>query len=90
MASEETHAQAADRADKSDARADASDDRADQLETALDSRDTIGMAKGILMHAENIGPDEAFQILVNASQHQNLKLRDIAAALVAQYPKRTA
>jgi GAF domain-containing protein len=53
-----------------------------QLETALRSRDLIGQAKGILMERENIGADEAFGMLVTASQHSNRKLRDVAEDLV--------
>ena len=90
----ETHAEATKRADSatiradaSDARADASDLRADHLEIALDSRGVIGMAMGILMHAQNIDPDAAFAVLRRASQNQNRKLRVVASELVAQYPK---
>ena len=50
----------------------------EQMEEALQSRDLIGQAKGILMARERIGPDEAFDMLRRASQRLNLKLRDIA------------
>jgi AmiR/NasT family two-component response regulator len=49
-----------------------------QLEQALQSRDVIGQAKGILMLQSGLGPDEAFTLLVRASQRENRKLRDIA------------
>ena len=46
------------------------DDRIRELEHqlatirhALDNRDTIGMAKGVLMAREGIGPDEAFAMM---------------------------
>jgi GAF domain-containing protein len=55
-----------------------------QLNEALKSRATIEQAKGILMGAQRCGPDEAFEILVRASQRENRKLRDIAANIVAQ------
>jgi PAS domain-containing protein len=54
-----------------------------QLQEALDSRATIDQAKGIVMAMEGCGPDEAFQRLVRISSHANVKLRDVAAQLVA-------
>ncbi|SDQ54105.1 GAF and ANTAR domain-containing protein [Quadrisphaera sp. DSM 44207] len=53
----------------------------DQLRTALGSRDVIGQAKGILMERFTITADQAFALLVRASQHGNRKLVDVAAAL---------
>ena len=50
----------------------------EQMEEALQSRDVIGQAKGILMAREGIGPEEAFDMLRRASQRVNVKLRDIA------------
>ena len=50
---------------------------AEQLQKAMESRAVIEQAKGILMRAENCGPDAAFGILVKASQHRNQKLREI-------------
>lgn len=52
------------------------------LVDAIEGRDVIGMAKGILMQAEDIGPEEAFQVLVKASQRENKKLRQVAHDLV--------
>jgi GAF domain-containing protein len=49
------------------------------LETALETRDVIGVAKGIIMANEKVTIDEAFTILRDASQHRNVKLRDVAA-----------
>lgn len=57
--------------------------REDQLEKALESRDVIGQAKGILMERERVTGEEAFEMLRSSSQHLNLKLRDVAAMLVA-------
>lgn len=54
-----------------------------QLERALESRDIIGQAKGILMARQSITADAAFEILARASQRSNRKLRDVAADLVA-------
>jgi AmiR/NasT family two-component response regulator len=42
----------------------------------------IGQAQGILMERERITADQAFDILRRASQHLNIKLRDIAQQLV--------
>ena len=52
------------------------------LATAMKSRATIEQAKGILMGAQRCSSDEAFQILVRASQRENRKLREIAEDLV--------
>lgn len=49
-----------------------------QLREALDSRDVIGQAKGIIMEREHCGPEQAFQILRSVSQRRNIKLRDVA------------
>ncbi len=49
---------------------------------AMKSRATIEQAKGIIMAAQRCSPDEAFQILVRASQRENRKLRDMAADIV--------
>ncbi|MGC2654730.1 MAG: GAF and ANTAR domain-containing protein [Mycobacterium sp.] len=49
---------------------------------ALSSRDTIGMAKGILMHRERITDEQAFNLLVSTSQKANIKIHDLAIWLV--------
>jgi GAF domain-containing protein len=54
----------------------------DQLTQALESRDVIGQAKGLIMEREGIGADEAFNVLRRASQARNVKLRDIAQQLI--------
>jgi transcriptional regulator with GAF, ATPase, and Fis domain len=53
------------------------------LLTAMDSRDLIGQAKGILMERHKITGVQAFGLLVASSQTVNRKLRDIAEHLVA-------
>lgn len=53
------------------------------LRAALESRDLIGQAKGILMERFRVTPDQAFNLLIVASQRTNRKLRDIAEQLVA-------
>ena len=56
--------------------------RLDNLQAALVSRAVIGQAQGILIERERITADQAFDILRRASQHLNIKLRDVAQALV--------
>jgi GAF domain-containing protein len=53
------------------------------LRTALESRDIIGQAKGILMERFRLNADQAFQLLVAVSQHQHRKLRDVADDLAS-------
>ncbi|WP_410575154.1 GAF and ANTAR domain-containing protein [Amycolatopsis sp. cmx-4-61] len=52
------------------------------LRAAVEHRDTIGMAKGILMQHHDVDPVRAFRILVEASQQNNMKLHQVAAWLV--------
>jgi hypothetical protein len=56
--------------------------RADNLQAALVTRELIGQAQGILMERERITSDQAFGILRQASQHLNIKLREVAQGLV--------
>jgi GAF domain-containing protein len=51
------------------------------LRIALESRDVIGQAKGILMERYKITATKAFDLLITASQNSNRKLRDVAAEL---------
>lgn len=55
---------------------------AEQLQTAIESRDTIGQAKGILMARHQVDADTAFGMLRRLSQERNVKLRDLAASIV--------
>ena len=52
------------------------------LARSVATRQLIGQAQGILMERHKITADQAFGLLVRASQRRNLKLRDVAAALV--------
>jgi hypothetical protein len=54
------------------------------LIAALTSRDTVGKAIGITMERYRITDEQAFQMLVRVSQTNNVKLRDIAADIVAE------
>jgi len=53
----------------------------DDLTRALSMRDLIGQAKGILMERHRLTADQAFALLVRASQRTNTKLTDIARNL---------
>lgn len=55
---------------------------AEQLQTALESRDTIGQAKGVLMARHGIDAAAAIDMLRSTSQRTNVKLRDVAAELL--------
>jgi hypothetical protein len=52
------------------------------LAEALRTRELIGQAQGILMERERITADQAFAVLRRASQHMNVKLREVAESLV--------
>jgi hypothetical protein len=51
---------------------------------AMRSRAVIEQAKGILMADHQIKADEAFERLVQLSQHANMKLREVAQRLVSE------
>jgi GAF domain-containing protein len=53
-----------------------------QLERAMASRSVIEQAKGVLMATRTLDADAAFDLLRRASQHENRKLRDLAAEVV--------
>jgi GAF domain-containing protein len=55
---------------------------ASQLQEALESRDVIGQAKGILMATTKVSADAAFDVLRTASQQRNMKLRAVAEEVV--------
>lgn len=52
------------------------------LERALQNRDLIGQAKGIIMHARRVTADDAFALLVRRSQETNTKLVQVAESVV--------
>jgi len=52
------------------------------LNEALHSRKVIGQAIGIVMERYDLTEERAFAFLVRASSHSNVKLRDIAQAMV--------
>jgi hypothetical protein len=52
------------------------------LHVALHHRDVIGMAKGILVQRHDVDSTRSFRMLVEASQHGNMKLHQVAEWLV--------
>lgn len=54
----------------------------EQFHEALESRDIIGQAKGILMAQSHINADAAFDLLRRASQRLNVKLAQVAQDIV--------
>ncbi len=56
--------------------------RTEAWQRALASRDLIGQAKGVLMEQRGLTSDEAFNVLRDASQRLNVKLRDLAEHVV--------
>ncbi|WP_017197030.1 GAF and ANTAR domain-containing protein [Arthrobacter sp. M2012083] len=59
-------------------------DARDNLTAALESRATIDTAVGIIMAQNRCCRDAAFQILTRASSHRNVKLRTVAAGIIAK------
>jgi GAF domain-containing protein len=57
-------------------------DREANLRRAMQSREVIGQAMGILMERHRITASQAFDVMVHASQRSNIKLRTIAEELV--------
>jgi GAF domain-containing protein len=55
---------------------------------AMRSRAVIEQAKGVLMAEHQIGADAAFTMLVERSQHANVKVRDLALRLVEDRAER--
>jgi anti-anti-sigma regulatory factor len=53
-----------------------------QLRRALRTRPDIDLARGILMASFNLNPDEAWEVLVSASQNTNTKLHRLAKDVV--------
>ncbi|MFF7532964.1 ANTAR domain-containing protein [Streptomyces bobili] len=57
--------------------------RNEQLGRALASRAVIDQARGMLMALAPCSSERAWDLLVDVSQHCNIKLRDVTVALVA-------
>ena len=57
-------------------------DEAHNMRIAMESRAVIEQAKGVLMAQQHVDAEQAFEILRQASQRYNRKLRDIAVGIV--------
>lgn len=57
-------------------------EQARNMQLAMESRAVIEQAKGVLMAQRRVDADAAFEILRDASQRYNRKLRDIALGIV--------
>lgn len=57
-------------------------DQAAHLQAAMESRAVSEQAKGIILAREHCTSEEAFALLARMSQRSNVKLRDVAEALV--------
>ncbi|MFB6641594.1 ANTAR domain-containing protein [Streptomyces chartreusis] len=53
----------------------------EQLLHAIETRPTIDMALGVLMAGFTCQQEDAWEILVEVSQHSNVKLREVAEVL---------
>ncbi len=58
-------------------------ERQESLTAALETRDLIGQAKGILMGRYGLTADKAFSVLVRESKNHNIKLREVSKNLCA-------
>ncbi|MFF1481177.1 ANTAR domain-containing protein [Streptomyces sp. NPDC058301] len=75
------HTRHAGQADHADPGADAGLELG-QLRRAMESRGTIDLARGILMAAFGVSPEDAWSALVMTSQNTNTKLRRVAQQVV--------
>jgi transcriptional regulator with GAF, ATPase, and Fis domain len=55
------------------------------LQSALQTRHTIGIAQGLMMHRYGLTDEASFQVLRRLSSHQNRKLRDVAADVLNEF-----
>lgn len=58
-------------------------DRTEDLKAAMASRTVIDVAVGVIMGQNRCSQDEAFTILQRASSTRNIKVRELAARIVA-------
>ena len=54
----------------------------DQLQAAIETRQRIGQAVGVIIERYKLDEERAFGFLVRMSSQSNTKLRDVAAAVV--------
>jgi GAF domain-containing protein len=63
-------------------------EKTQNMRLAMESRSVIEQAKGVLMAQRHIDAEQAFEVLREASQRYNRKLRDIAQGIVASTRER--
>jgi AmiR/NasT family two-component response regulator len=63
-------------------------ERIANLEIALVHRDVIGQAKGVIMAVQGATSDEAFALLVSASQREGVRVFEVASRIVDGLPAR--
>jgi hypothetical protein len=64
-------------------------DAQSNLTAAMESRTVIDLAAGVIMAENRCSQDAAMTILKNASSSRNMKLRDVAATVLASISKET-
>lgn len=74
--------------DEMQRRQDGFEDELSSIRNALETRDLIGQAKGIIMGSMGCTPDEAFALIKKQSQAENRKLHDVAADIAATTQRR--
>jgi AmiR/NasT family two-component response regulator len=79
---------AADLGTESDRVQQAHDEEVTNLKGALESRDIIGQAKGIIMVTMHCDADKAFGLLATQSQVENRKVVDIAREIAGHVSRR--
>lgn len=57
---------------------------AGQMKAAVQSRSVIDQALGVITGQRRCSADEAFGVLRSASQHRNMKLRDLCTELITR------
>ena len=55
----------------------------EQLRHALDSRDVIGQAKGMIMTEQGLSAEAAFAVMVAQARDSNTRMHDLATRLIA-------
>jgi AmiR/NasT family two-component response regulator len=63
-------------------------EQAEQLRQAIETRDVISTAKGLLMAKEQLSSGDAFEVLRRASQRENIRVREIAERMVEAHDER--
>ena len=69
-------------------RQDVFDHELSTIRDALETRDVIGQAKGIIMATMRCSPDEAYVLLKKQSQAENRKLHEVAANIAANVQRK--